>query len=87
MMEYRTGAIYSMKLAIDNDWNRNTGDNLVIAVESELSRAALRRPASRAIQVVSYTEDYVVSLCNWNKVKEGIYQVDRRSNHGKRHCP
>jgi len=59
---------------------------LMINVGSTLNPAALRRPASRAIPVVSYKEDYVVRLFPSHNDGEN-YQVDRRSNHGKRHCP
>jgi hypothetical protein len=59
---------------------------LMMNVGSTLNRAALGRPAPRAIQVVSYTEDYVISSYPLHD-DGGNYQVDRRSNHGKRHCP
>ena len=60
--------------------------NLMIDVESAINRADLGRPASSAIRVVSYTEDYVIRLCPSHNDGEN-YQVERRSNHGKRHCP
>jgi hypothetical protein len=46
--------------------------NLMIDIESTLNRAALEHPAPRAIRVVSYTEDYVVSTYSRNNVMRGL---------------
>jgi hypothetical protein len=45
---------------------------LMMDVGSTLNQAALERPAPRAIRVVSYTKDYVVSSCYHDDVMEGI---------------
>jgi hypothetical protein len=45
---------------------------LMLDVGSTLNQAALERPAPRAIRVVSYTEDYVVSSCCRDLVLRGL---------------
>jgi hypothetical protein len=55
-----------------NDPDETKAMVLMMDVGSILNRAALERPAPRAIRVVSYTEDYDVSTCYPIKRWEGI---------------